>query len=433
MPAALPAGETVPADGALPRSALTRLRRDQADGDVAAPPRRDRFGVYVHVPYCATRCGYCDFNTYTPAELGIGDSGKSELDTRSGPHSQSGSDVDSYLTAVLAEVEHAAAVLDPSGGAGLPTIDTVFFGGGTPTLLPAGHLAAIVRRLHRVFGLAADAELSTEANPESVDSAGLSALVAARVTRISLGMQSASTGVLATLDRRHTPGRAIAAVGEARGAGFSHVNLDLIYGTPGETEPDWRASLSPALAADVDHVSAYALTVEPGTQLARRVGKGSLAPPDDDVLADRYQMAEQMLGAAGFEWYEISNWARPGEQCLHNLLYWGGGEYQGVGCAAHSHRDGRRSWNVRTPDRYIDAVEHGRSVEAGAERLGEPERRLEALQLSLRTVCGVPAAALPLDDLGDLGDLVAVDGDRAVLTVAGRPLANEVPLRLRVP
>ncbi len=443
MPAALPDGEPVPVNGALPESALRALRRDC--GRCAAQPQpTDRFGVYVHVPYCATRCGYCDFNTYTPGELGI--SAEQRMGTVAGRGigavsgaSRAGSDIDSYLAAVLSEIEHAAAVLDPSGAAEVPMVDTVFFGGGTPTLLPVEHLAAIVRKLDSVFGLAPDAELSTEANPESVDPASLAALVEAGFTRISLGMQSAVATVLTALDRRHTPGRVVAAVAQARAAGFSHVNLDLIYGTPTETEADWRASLRTAVATGVDHVSAYALTVEPGTQLARRVSKGLLAPPDDDVLADRYRVAEQMLGEARLQWYEISNWARsPADRCRHNQLYWRGGHWWGFGPGAHSHVGGVRWWNVKHPAAYAARLSARVSPAHAREQLTISQRRTEDLMLRLRLVEGFPLAEL--DDRGRRGaqsavidgllDRAAHDAGRARLTLRGRLLADTVLAQL---
>ncbi|CAN5799556.1 hypothetical protein BH24ACT3_BH24ACT3_05830 [soil metagenome] len=272
--------------------------------------------------------------------------------------------------------------------------------------------------------------MTVECNPDTVTTEVVAAYRDAGVNRLSLGVQSMVPSVLSALGRTHDPDNVRRSVELARAGGIESLNLDLIYGAAGESVDDWCHTLDQALALEPSHVSAYGLTVEPGTALALRPERH----PDDDDQADKYLLATERLGAAGFEWYEISNWARPGEQCRHNLLYWGGGEYQGVGCAANSHRAGRRFWNVRTPERYIDATEGGRSVEAGDERLREPERRLEALQLSLRTAHGVPAAALPLADLGaggDLDDLVAVDGDRAVLTVAGRLLANEVALRLQ--
>src|SRR3954447_6067474 len=296
--ARLPDGERPPADGTLPSTALDGL------GSAARP-----FGVYVHVPYCASRCGYCDFNTYIPAEA-----------TPSG-----------YVAAVRAELRLARRVL----GDATPPARTVFVGGGTPTLLPPADLGAILEAIREHVGLAPGAEVTTEANPESVDPVALAALRDAGFNRISLGMQSAAPQVLETLDRHHTPGRAVAAAHEARAAGFEHVSLDLIYGTPGETAQDWEATLHAALEAAPDHVSAYSLIVEPGTRLAARVRRGELPLPDDDVLAERYETTERILGAAGLGWYEVSNWARSGvDRCRHNLGYWAGGDWWGRGPGA---------------------------------------------------------------------------------------------------
>src|SRR5919206_4535625 len=264
-------------------------------------------GVYVHVPFCAARCGYCDFNTYVaPAQERA-----------------------RWRDAALAEVELAARAL-----AGR-RVDTVFFGGGTPTLLPPEDLLAVLDAIDERLGLAAGAEVTVEANPESVSPASLAALRAGGVTRISLGMQSAAPHVLAVLERAHTPGRAVEAAFAARAAGFEHVSLDLILGTPGERDADAAASLDAALSAPVDHVSAYGLILEPGTRLTRRVRRGELAAPDDDAMARRYEAADAALAARGFAWYEISNWATgPDARCRHNLGYWRGGDWWGVGPGA---------------------------------------------------------------------------------------------------
>jgi len=279
MPGVLPEGEPVPTDGSLPAGARAGLGERP-------------FGIYVHVPFCATRCGYCDFNTYTAAELG-------------GPPAPVSAA--SYPDLAIAEIRFARRAL---GTAELP-VSTVFFGGGTPTLLPPAALGGILRAIDAEFGLRPGAEVTTEANPESVDEAALNDLRAQGITRVSFGMQSAVPSVLAVLDRVHQPGRPARCAQWARAAGFEHVSLDLIYGTPGESATDWRCSLDAALEAGPDHISAYALTVETGTRLAARVRRGELSPPDDDVLAERYVTADEVLGAAGYQWYEISNWARP--------------------------------------------------------------------------------------------------------------------------
>jgi putative oxygen-independent coproporphyrinogen III oxidase len=396
MPGVLPDGEPVPADGSLP---------DQATGADSAS-----FGVYVHVPFCASRCGYCDFNTYAPGE---------------------GVVRDGYVDAVLAELALAGRVL-----ADRPRpVETVFFGGGTPTLLDPGDLMEILEAIDKTWGLASDAEVTTEANPESVGPVSLRALRTHGFTRISLGMQSAAPHVLSILDRRHTPGRAVTAAGEARAAGFEHVNLDLIYGTPGETADDFAASLDAAVAAGVDHVSAYALIVEDGTRLAARMRRGELPYPDDDVAADRYLAAEAALSAAGFDWYEVSNWARgAAAQCRHNLLYWTGGDWWGLGPGAHSHIGGVRWWNVKHPAAYADRLADDRSPAHAREVLTPDEQHTEDVMLRLRLASGLPlsvldpvgrrAAAQVLRDR--LLDGEAYGDGRAVLTLGGRLLADAV-------
>ncbi|HWR46896.1 MAG TPA: radical SAM family heme chaperone HemW [Pseudonocardiaceae bacterium] len=394
---ALPLGDPAPPDGALPATALPGLGQ--------AP-----FGVYVHVPFCATRCGYCDFNTYTPGELG------------------SSSSLSSWLDAVRRELDLAARVL----GKPVPA-DTVFVGGGTPSLLGAGGLAAVLNAIRRSLGLAPGAEVTTEANPESTAPEFFAGIAAAGYTRVSLGMQSAAPHVLAVLDRVHTPGRPVAAATQARAAGIGQVSLDLIYGTPGETSDDLAASLDAVLTAGVDHVSAYALVVEAGTALARRVAHGELPGPDDDVLAERYEQIDTALSTAGLRWYEVSNWATSAEsRCRHNLGYWAGGNWWGAGPGAHSHVGGVRWWNSKHPARYAAALQVGCSPAAGREVLSSEERHTERVMLGLRL-----AAGLPLDVLDASGraaaDRAVTDGlatltlgDRLVLTRRGRLLADAV-------
>ncbi|RFU20026.1 radical SAM family heme chaperone HemW [Geodermatophilus marinus] len=382
---------------------------DTARAGLAGTP----FGLYVHVPFCATRCGYCDFNTYTAEELGSG-AARAE-----------------YAGTALAELRQAADLLGPDR----PPVSTVFVGGGTPTLLPADDLAAVLDGIRALFPVADDVEVTTEANPETVTPAGLARLRAAGFTRISLGMQSAAEHVLAVLDRRHTPGRAAEAAREARAAGFEHVNLDLIYGTPGETDADWAASLDAVLAAPVDHVSAYSLIVEPGTRLARRVARGELPMPDDDVLADRYEQADATLRAAGFDWYEVSNWARSeAARCRHNELYWANANWWGIGPGAHSHVGGLRWWNVKHPAAYAGRLLRGESPVQDSELLDEADRALETVMLGLRLRAGLPLTALSAAGrlraavavARGLLDPVAHEGGRAVLTDRGRLLADAV-------
>ncbi|MFD1530556.1 radical SAM family heme chaperone HemW [Pseudonocardia aurantiaca] len=373
-----------------------------------APP----FGVYVHVPFCAARCGYCDFNTYTASEL-----------------AGSGASPDGWLEAVRRELERAAATV------GERAVDTVFVGGGTPSLLGAARLGEVLDAVRGTFGLARGAEVTTESNPESTSPEFFAGLAEAGFTRVSLGMQSAAPHVLKVLERRHTPGRAVAAAREARAAGLGHVNLDLIYATPGETDDDLRASLDAVLEAGVDHVSAYALIVEDGTALARRVNRGELPAPDDDVAAARYELIDDRLGAAGMSWYEVSNWAAaPAAECRHNLGYWRGGDWWGLGPGAHSHLGGARWWNVKHPARYAALLAAGDSPEAGREELTDGERHTESVMLRLRLSTGLPlrlldahgaAAAVRAAEDGLL-DPAALAADRAVLTRRGRLLADRV-------
>jgi oxygen-independent coproporphyrinogen-3 oxidase len=378
------------------------------------PPSADStpFGVYVHVPFCAARCGYCDFNTYTPSEL-----------------AGSGASSDGWLAAVHRELARARSVVGPR------TVDTVFVGGGTPSLLGAPRLTEVLDAVRSTFGLAPDAEVTTESNPESTSPAFFAGLAEAGFTRVSLGMQSAAPHVLRVLDRRHTPGRAVAAAREAGAAGLAHVNLDLIYATPGETDDDLRASLDAVLAAGVDHVSAYALIVEDGTALARRVARGELPAPDDDVAAARYELLDDALSAAGLGWYEVSNWASSdGARCRHNLGYWLDGDWWGLGPGAHSHLAGSRWWNVKHPARYAAVLAAGESPEAGREELTEGERAMERVMLRLRLASGLPlalldpsgrAAAARAAADGLLDPVALVDGV-AILTRRGRLLADAV-------
>jgi putative oxygen-independent coproporphyrinogen III oxidase len=417
MPGALPDGEPVPAAGTLPDSARAGLGERP-------------FGLYVHVPFCTTRCGYCDFNTYTAAELGAGPAATSP---------------GSYPDLAIAEIRFARRVLagEPGGGQSVDLpVSTVFFGGGTPTLLPPSALGAILRTIDAEFGLAPGAEVTTEANPESVSEASLNALRSQGLTRISFGMQSAVPEVLAVLDRVHRPGRPAQCAAWARAAGFEHVSLDLIYGTPGESDADWRRSLEAAVAAAPDHVSAYALTVETGTRLAARVRRGELDPPDDDVLADRYLAADEILSASGYRWYEISNWAVSGpSRCAHNMLYWTGGDWWGIGPGAHSHVGGTRWWNVRHPAAYAARIAAGSSPGQAREVLSEAERQLERVMLLIRLADGCPAAVLGpagqanaaqvvADGLADAGALAR---GRIVLTPRGRLLADAVTQKLTEP
>jgi oxygen-independent coproporphyrinogen-3 oxidase len=365
-----------------------------------------KFGLYVHVPFCSVRCGYCDFNTYTATELGGGASQAA------------------YADQVIAELDLAV------GRVGERAVDTVFFGGGTPTQLPAEDLVKILRAIDDRFGLTRDVEVTTEANPDSVTPASLATLRGGGFNRISFGMQSAVPHVLAVLDRTHNPARVPDVVGWARGAGFEQVSLDLIYGTPGESAADWQTSLDAALACEPDHVSAYSLIVEEGTALGRRVRRGELPMPDEDDLADKYGQADAAFRAAGLAWYEVSNWARNDEaRCRHNLGYWRSDDWWGAGPGAHSHLGGERWWNVKHPRAYAERLDAGTLPIQDSETLTPDALEMERVMLELRLREGLPLEAIP--DITRLDapvarELVRVEGDRVVLTDAGRLLADGV-------
>jgi putative oxygen-independent coproporphyrinogen III oxidase len=399
MPSTLPEGTVAPADGRLPDSSLA---------EVGSRP----LGIYLHVPFCTTRCGYCDFNTYTASELGT----------------QPGASRSTYVDAAIRELDQAARVL----GDDAPAVSTIFVGGGTPTLLPADDLGRLVDAVRQRFGLTPDAEVTTESNPESIDAAGLQRLVQVGFTRISFGMQSAVPHVLAVLDRVHSPGRPQQALAEAKAAGFTSTSLDLIYGTPGESVADWQQSLEGALAAEPDHISAYALIVEEGTRLAATIRRGRLPMTDDDDLADKYVLAEQTLTRAGLSAYEVSNWARtPADRCRHNLAYWRGDSWWGVGPGAHSHVGGTRWWNVKHPAAYAGRIAEQVSPAYARELLSAEDRRVERVLLELRLADGLDLDVLTTTERRRVPDLVArglADSDerRLVLTLSGRLLADGV-------
>ncbi|RYU12246.1 radical SAM family heme chaperone HemW [Nocardioides iriomotensis] len=396
MPSALPEGDPAPADGSLPESALAGV------GSRA-------LSFYVHVPFCSVRCGYCDFNTYTATELGGGASQASYADT------------------AVEEVRLARRVL---GDVDAP-VSTVFLGGGTPTLLPPADLVRLLDAIRDEFGLTADAEVTTESNPDSVDEAALATLREGGFTRVSFGMQSAVPRVLRVLDRTHDPRRVPRVVEWARAAGFDEVSLDLIYGTPGESLEDWRTSLESALACEPDHLSAYALIVEDGTALARQVRRGDVPMPDDDDLADKYLLADDLLTAAGLDWYEVSNWARrPESACRHNLAYWRGTDWWGVGPGAHSHVRGVRWWNVKHPTAYAARLREGVSPALAREVLDAETRRVERVLLETRLSDGLPTDVLDDGGRSAVPGLVTrgllEHGDPLVLTRDGRLLADAV-------
>src|SRR4051812_25312466 len=412
MPSALPLADPAPADGLLPASAAE-------DATARA------FGVYLHVPFCRVRCGYCDFNTYTADEL----RGVKRSD---------------YAGHAAAEAAFAAEALGASGVPARPA-STVFFGGGTPTLLPVADLAAMLQAVRDSFDLAPGAEVTVEANPDSVNETSLAALAAAGVTRVSFGMQSAVPHVLATLERTHDPARIPIVVAAARAAGLE-VSLDLIYGTPGESLDDWRRSLVAALAEQPDHLSAYALIVEDGTKLARQIRSGAVAMPDDDLQADMYELADRTLEGAGYSWYEVSNWARadasglpdPRHRSRHNLSYWTGEDWWGIGPGAHSHVGGVRWWNAKHPAAYAERIGRGDSPAVGREVLTPATRQLERVLLETRLRDGMSTTALAPEARTAVAGLIA-DGlvepaaalhGTVVLTLRGRLLADDVVRRL---
>jgi oxygen-independent coproporphyrinogen-3 oxidase len=357
--------------------------------------RAGRFGVYVHIPFCASKCEYCAFATWTDRHHLI----------------------EAYLDALRTEIDRA--VTD-----GMPSASTVFVGGGTPTLVPADALASVIASIPVSDG----AEITVECNPDDVTVEMLTTYRTAGVNRVSLGVQSMSAHVLTALGRTHDQANVERAVAAIRAAAMPSFNLDLIYGAVGESVDDWRATVEQALAFDPPHISAYGLTVEAGTPLASQPDRH----PDDDDQADKYELVDDLLTAAGLQNYEVSNWARPGHESRHNYLYWDQDDYRGFGCAAHSHEAGRRWWNLRTPERYIDAIRAGASVEASSETLDADTRRFEALQLALRTRDGVERSAFSDETLELLDAMVVVhptDPGRVVLTRAGRLMANDISLR----
>lgn len=355
------------------------------------------FGVYLHIPFCASKCDYCAFATWTDR----------------------GHLVDDYLDALELEIRRSV-----DGGQQLA--DTIFVGGGTPTLVPPTRLATIINSIPRAH----DAEVTVECNPDDLTVEMLEAFVSGGVNRVSIGVQSMSAHVLQALGRTHDQSNVARAVAAVRTIGLPTFNLDLIYGAAGESVADWTDTVQSAVALDPPHISAYGLTVEPGTQLAGDIDRH----PDDDDQADKYEIVDELLGAAGLANYEVSNWARPGHESRHNFLYWRQENYRGFGCAAHSHHDGRRWWNVRTPDRYVDLVNEGRSVEASSETLDSNERRAEAQPLILRTRDGIEASAFDPETLELLDGMIEphpTEPTRVVLTRSGRLMANDISTRLR--
>ena len=399
MAGPLPLGDPAPADGHLPADLPI---------DTTVP-----FSAYLHIPFCTVRCGYCDFNTYTSTEL-------------------RGAKQEDYASTLISEIALARRVLGDAGA--LRPMDTVFFGGGTPTLLPAGDLARMLEAVTGAFGLADGAEVTVEANPDTVTPEVARTLARAEVTRMSVGMQSAVPHVLAVLDRTHRPENVRTAVAAAKDAGLA-VSVDLIYGAPGESLSDWEASLDAALVLEPDHISAYALIIEDGTKLARQIRRGEVPTPDDDLQADMYELADARLADGGFDWYEVSNWARtPDRRSRHNLAYWRGSDWWGFGPGAHSHVAGLRWWNVKHPAAYAQRLAAAESPAAGTERPDDESRTLERILLLSRIREGIAVDDVPSANRSRVAGLMA-DGlidpvaalqGRIRLTLRGRLLADAV-------
>ena len=362
---------------------------------------------YVHIPYCIKRCGYCDFNTYTPTELQDG----ATLEIVS----------NDYIDAVLRELDAAPTDVVP----------TIFFGGGTPSLLPADDLGRVITAIKARNGIAADCEITLEANPDSVTAEKLARYLEVGFNRISFGMQSAKPHVLAALDRTHNPANVEKAISMARAAGFKSISVDLIYGTPGESLADWRETVSAALALDIDHISAYALIVETGTKLAAQIKRGDLTMPIDDLMADMYLLVDQMCEEAGLTWYELSNWSKPGHECRHNIAYWKNKNWWGLGPGAHSHVDGKRFWNLKHPTTYKQKLFAGESPILDSEQLTAEQMKDEAVLLGIRMREGLAIALLQPQQLEVLGEyrhngFVDINEDRVLLTPTGRLIADRI-------
>ncbi len=370
---------------------------------------------YVHIPYCLRRCGYCDFNTYTPSEL------------------KSGGDLASvstgYIDQVLKEIELARSAVKSS-----EAIPTIFFGGGTPTLMEVADLGRVLESLERNFGFSKDIEITIEANPDTVTKEKLAALRAIGINRISFGMQSAAPHVLAVLDRTHNPENVIKATNWAREVGFEEVSVDLIYGSPGESIANWEATIDAAISLPITHISAYALIVESGTKLAAQVKRGEVIIPDDDQTADKYLLADKKFSEAGFTWYELSNWAKPGSPCRHNIAYWESANWWGLGPGAHSHLDGVRFWNVKHPAAYKERIESGTTPVQESETLTESQKESERILLAIRMPLGMPKESIDnsrypvLEEYLASGHLDSTlwESGRLGLTLSGRLIADRI-------
>ena len=370
---------------------------------------------YIHIPYCIKRCGYCDFNTYTPSELQI-TTGLNDISN-------------SYIDLLIKEIEFARAEVGEN-----VAVPSIFFGGGTPSLMQASDIGRVISTIKNRFNLSAEAEITMECNPDTVSKESLTQFKEVGVNRLSFGMQSAVKHVLETLDRTHNPDNLLQVTNWADQIGFKEISVDLIYGTPGESISDWQTSIDAALSLPITHISAYGLIVEEGTKLAAQIKRGQVNPVDDDLAAEKYLIADQAFTSAGFDWYELSNWAKPNSASKHNLAYWLGDNWWGAGPGAHSHLNGRRFWNVKHPNLYKEKIESNQSPMAGSESLEELQRESERLMLSLRLPTGVAKKTLNEQQLLELSEYVESghldqsnwNEGRATLTVDGRLIADRI-------
>jgi len=370
---------------------------------------------YIHIPYCVKRCGYCDFNTYTPSELKITE-GLAQISN-------------SYIDLLLMEIKAAKSQVSQSAN-----VPSIFFGGGTPSLMQPDDIGRVISTIKSEFTLQSDAEITMECNPDTVTKESLAAFRAVGVNRVSFGMQSAVKHVLATLDRTHNPENLLQATTWAKEVGFSEISVDLIYGTPGESLSDWQTSIDAALTLPITHISAYALIIEEGTKLAAQIKRGEVAQVDDDLTAEKYLVADKAFTAAGFEWYELSNWAKSGSLSKHNLAYWSGDNWWGAGPGAHSHLNGKRFWNVKHPNLYKERVLANQSPVADSEALDELQIESERLMLSLRLPSGLDKQSLNELQLAELSSYVESghldqanwNQGRATLTLNGRLIADRI-------
>lgn len=370
---------------------------------------------YIHIPYCIKRCGYCDFNTYTPGELQIS-TGLAEVSN-------------SYIDLLIKEIRLARAQVVENTG-----VPSIFFGGGTPSLMQASDIGRVISTIKSEFNLSLDAEITMECNPDTVSKESLAQFKAVGVNRVSFGMQSAVKHVLETLDRTHNPDNLLQVTTWAQQIGFKEISVDLIYGTPGESICDWQTSIDSALSLPITHISAYALIIEEGTKLAGQIKRGQVQPVDDDLAAEKYLIADRAFTAAGFNWYELSNWAKPNSASKHNLAYWSGDNWWGAGPGAHSHLNGKRFWNVKHPNLYREKLQSDQSPIAGSEFLAQSQIESERLMLSIRLPTGVAKKTLSEQQIFELSEYVGSghldqsnwnDG-RATLTVDGRLIADRI-------